>query len=533
MAAGHHASNLTPTWRANVLSYVSAALLAIVSVWLTMGNPLSVLDGALMIDTDYPNAAAAFELFILDQWRWPLGENPSFGEVNLFFSDAAPWFAFIAKGIYQLTGIALSFHWLVLINMVLWPVMAWRLMSYLYPFWDGRWLAVLLLTFNLVVLVRLIGAQHIALGSYWVVLWAMCAVPLAGQTVVWWRRWEFLLALAIAVWSHAYLGAMAALILLVGLAAARRWWSMVWVVLLPLLLLYAIGALQSGSTPMGGAKAYGLDLAAFTKSLGWGVAGNLYDINEPTQSDAILYLGTGVWWLLFACIVMAVWQRRVLPVDWFGSTVSRVRWWSIVLAASGLALFAMTFDLRMAGQVWLRVDIPGIFLPLYESFRVTGRFAAPLVFVVVIAVALWWAAWRSRLHPVVWWSVGVVAIALQLADARHSGNLSPPLDWQANAAAQKQAIADVLEGEQWSGRVFKQVGFFELEEQRLLDYLLIQQGARDIRVAHGARLTPEGVEERSGYTDAQPGDVVITRDDADRPECSRYGVVKQFGVCLL
>ena len=125
-----------------------------------------------MIDTDYPNAAAAFELFIRAPWHWPLGENPGFGGVNLFFSDGAPWFAFIAKGIYQLTGIALSLHWLVVINMVLWPVMAWRLVGTLHPTPAGRWLAVLLLTFNLIVMVRLIGAQHIALGSYWVVLWA-------------------------------------------------------------------------------------------------------------------------------------------------------------------------------------------------------------------------------------------------------------------------------------------------------------------------------------------------------------------------
>lgn len=135
--------------------------------------------------------------------------------------------------------------------MVLWPVMAWRLVGTLHPTPAGRWLAVLLLTFNLIVMVRLIGAQHIALGSYWVVLWAMCTVPLVRQSVSWWRRWEFLLALGVAVWSHAYLGAMAALIILVGLVMTRRWWAMAWVIILPLLLLYAVGALQAESTPMG------------------------------------------------------------------------------------------------------------------------------------------------------------------------------------------------------------------------------------------------------------------------------------------
>jgi hypothetical protein len=533
MVRWQHFLNMPPALRIRLLGYFAAGLLGIMSVWVVIGSPLGVLNGALMIDTDYPNAAAAFELFIRAPWHWPLGENPGFGGVNLFFSDGAPWFAFIAKGIYQLTGIALSLHWLVVINMVLWPVMAWRLVGTLHPTPAGRWLAVLLLTFNLIVMVRLIGAQHIALGSYWVVLWAMCAVPLVRQSVSWWRRWEFLLALGVAVWSHAYLGAMAALIILVGLVMTRRWWAMAWVIILPLLLLYAVGALQAESTPMGGAKAYGVDLAAFTKSLGWGVAGNLYDIHEPTQGDAILYLGTGVWWLVFACVVMTVWQRCLSPTALFGDTAACYRWWSMLLAASGLLLFAMSFDLRMAGHVWLRVDIPSIFLPLYESFRVTGRFAAPLAFTVVIVVAIWWSAWCLRLPKSVWWSVSLVAVVLQLADARHAGNLSPPVDWQASAAAQGEVVADVLGQQPWSGRVFKQVGFFELEEQRLLDYLLVQQGARDIRVAHGARLTPEAVEKRSGYHNAQRGDVVILRDDAQKPECRRYGVVKQFGVCLL
>lgn len=523
----------SPVWRYPGMGYLGALLLGVVSVWVTMGSPLSVLQGGLVIDTDYPNAAAAFELFIRDSWRWPLGENPAFGGVNVFFSDGAPWFALLAKGLYQTTGLALSLHWLVLLNMLLWPVMAWRLAVRLHSATEVRWLIVGLLTFNLIVLVRLIGAQHIALGSFWLVLWAMCAVPLAAQEQSGWRRWEFLLVLAVAVWSHAYVAAMVALIILVSLAAARRWWSLLWVVVWPLLLLYVIGALQADSTPMGGAKAYAFDLAAFTKSLGWGVAGNLYDIHEPTQGDAVVYLGTGAWWLLAACTVVALIYRQLSPVALFTTPRARYRWWVLVVACAGLAIFAMTFDLRVAGHVWAGMDIPGLFRPFYESFRVTGRFAAPLAFLLVVLAAVWWGAWRTRLPMPVWWAVALVALGFQIADARFAGNLSPPGDWRANAAEQKAAVGQVLNDQAWSGRVFKEVGFFELEEHRLLDYLLVQQGASEIRVAHGARLNPETVEQRSGYADAEAGDVIILRADAEQPDCDRHGIVKHFRVCLL
>lgn len=508
-----------------------ALLLGVASIWLTMGPVYQVLAGHLMIDTDYPNAAAAFTLFVRDGWHWPLGANPHFGQVNLFFSDGAPWFALLAKTLHSLTGLDVPFHALVVLNMLLWPLLAWRLACQLSPQPAVRWLVTGLLAFSLIPLVRLIGAQHIALGSYWVVLWAMCCVPCHACG---WRRWEFVPALAVAVLSHAYLGAMAALIMLVALLAARRWWAALMVLAWPLALLYAMGALQVESTPMGGAKAYALDLAAFTKSLGWGISGNLYDIHEPTQGDALLYLGTGVWALLLACLLVSAGYRQWVPAPLFSAETMRWRGWLLWLAALLLAGFAMSFDLRVAGHVLLRVDIPGFVRPLYESFRVTGRFATPLAVLLMVWVALWWGAWRHRLPSYLWAAIAALAVFLQAADARHAGKLSPPADWQADAVAQQEALADVLAGEAWSGTVFKSVSLRQLEEHRLLDYLLIKQGADTIRVAHGARLDPDAVARYGGYDLARPGDVVILPEGAEPSlACRRSGSVKHFRVCLL
>lgn len=125
----------------------------------------------------------------------------------------------------------------------------------------------------------------------------------------------------------------------------------------------------------------------------------------------------------------------------------------------------------------LRLDIPGFLRPLYESFRVTGRFATPLAVLLMAWVALWWCAWRHRLPRHLWAAIAAVAVFLQAADARHAGKLSPPADWQADAVAQQEALAGVPEGEVWSGTVFQSMSLRQLEEHRLLDYLLIKQGA--------------------------------------------------------
>lgn len=517
--------------RSPLLGYLLALLLGLFGAWVVAGNSLAILHGSLMIDTDYPNAAAAFEVFVRDAWHWPLGDNPGFGGVNLFFNDGAPWFALLAKAFYSLTGLFVPFHGLVLINFLLLAVTAWRLATRISQKESVRWLIVCLLVFNLIMPVRLIGAQHIALGSYWVVLWAMSAVPMKGESTSCWRRWEFLATVGLAIWSHAYLGAMAITIVLVCLLATRRWWAASLSVLWPLALLYAIGALGGEHVPVSGAKAYALDLGAFTKSLGWGITGNLYDIHEPTQGDAIVYLGTGAWLLLLLSLVMSLLRRQRECIAILGEDAQRRRLLLMALASVALAVYAMAFDIRIAGHVLGGITIPSVFSPLYESFRVTGRFAAPLAYCLVILSALWWGSWRKRMPG--WWVISVAAVLLQLADAWYAGTRSPPDDWKADAERQRAAVEQLLGDQAWSGHVFKDVGYFELEEQRLLDYWLVKQGARHLEVAHGARLSPEEVEQRSGYAQATSGDVVILPLDAPQPVCRDSVTIKRFDICLL
>ncbi|WP_442488319.1 hypothetical protein [Halomonas litopenaei] len=522
-----------------------ALLLGLACFWAACGNPLEVLAGGMMIDTDYPNAAAAFEIFVRDEWRWPLGASPHFGGVNIFFSDGSPWFALLSKLTLNTTGLFLNFHVLAILNVLLFAVMARRLSVQIAEQETVRWLITALLVFSLIMPVRMIGAQHLSLSAYWVVLWAMCAVPLKQEGRSGWRDWEFLATAGIAILSHAYLGAMAITIICVALLVERRWLATLAALLWPLLLLFVIGVFDGNHSTTQGAKAYSLDLAAFAETLGWGMPPNLYEIRDPTQSDAILYLGTGTWVLALSSLAVVAFFvlkhsvtltapfRRLYHAFFMADRLRGRRLAVWFAAALVLALYAMAFDIRIAGTLLWSTEIPSPFLPLYERFRVTGRFAAPLAFVLIICTGLIWGMLRQRLPGPLWRGVAGLVVFLQLLDVIHAGTKSPPQDWLANAAQQREAVESVLEGQEWSGRVYKAVGYFELEQQRLIDRLLVDEGARHFEVVHGARLDPQEVERRSGYAKAKRGDVVVLRQGEPGPACQARATIKNFTLCLL
>lgn len=517
-----------------------ALLLGMATLWIALGNPWSVAGGTFVFDSDYPNAAAAFEVFVRDTWRYPLGDNPRFGGVNLFFSDAAPWFALLAKVVYGVTDILIPFDALIVVNFLLFSAMAYRWACRLCVDMQGRWLITLLLVFSLIMPVRTLGAQHIALSGYWVLLWAMCCVtPLPGRETSPWRQWECVIVATMAFLTHSYLGAMATGFMLVVLVLRRQWLQAVLVLATPMLALYLLGFFSSKYATIPGAKEFSLDLLAFAQTLNWAVIPSLYPVSSP-QGDIVVYLGTGAWALIAMCLAACVWirlQGRNDVAARRARCVGQVPWPHayLYLAAIALAIFALAFNLRLAGSVWLSVPFFEPFASLYERFRSPGRFAAPLAYMAIVTAAIVWLRLRSRVAPAVWWLGVVVAIGLQAADLKVAGDKVSLVSPEAHAAeVQREQISSLLQDKTWSGRVFKDVDYYELEEQRLLDRLLVQYGANQFSVVHGARLDPDDVRERSLQVQtAQPGDVTITRRDAGVACAGREVAIKAFSVCLL
>lgn len=524
----------------NGLMFFLSLMVGALAYGVVCGNPLEVLSGGLVIDTDYPNAAAAFEIYVKDGWHWPIGASPNFGGVNIFFSDGAPWLAIVSKLIYHMSGVFVSFHWLTLFNFLAFSFFSYRLACQVSFREEARWLIVVMLVFNLIMPVRMIGAQHIALSSYWVLLWSMSCVPLSHQPeAARWRRWEFLLAISFATLSHAYLAAMSITIVAAFLLWKRRWLALASAFALPMFLLYVVGVFHGAHSVTEGAKAYSLDLLAFFETLGWGLLPNLYSIQEPPQSDAILYLGTGILFLLIVLLLAGA--GRLLRSSSLSALGERFRSYGIpenrlaLLFIVSLALmgYAMAFDIRVAGRLLASFDIPFVFEPLYQRFRVTGRFAVPMAYCLILLICLLWGrlfSWLPRRFVLL---LGVCALALQFGDALVASRKSPPSVWLEDAQSQRNAVASLIQPGAWSGRVYKDVGYFDLENQRMLDLALVGQGANYFAVVHGARLDPEDVKDRSGYEHARSGDVVVTITGEEHPECRRIVEIKKYSLCLV
>lgn len=510
-------------------SFAATALVGLVLMIVVAGDPVSLWAGGLMVDGDYPNAAAAYSMFVRDAWHWPLGANPNFGGINVFFSDAAPWFALLGKAVHTVSGLETPFHGLVILNFILFPVMAYRLLSKLTEDALTRWLGVALLSFSLIMPVRIIGAQHIALSSYWVVLWAMSAVPFPGERRSALREWEFLPAIAVAIWSHAYLGAMCAVLILGQLLWLRQWLKAAIVLCTAIGLLYMIGALSEPRLPVGGARDYAFDILAFFQSLNWGVVPMLYPIIDLPQVDTIVYLGTGAVLALFAGLVAVALQQ--IPLWGTSDKGAGQRLFVLLAMGMALAVFAMAFTLRIGGPVLLILPFPPLLDALYENFRATGRFSGVLAYLLIVVSALWLGALCRK-----WRAASILALAvvgLQFADARYAGSLAPLPQALSDARVQAD-IVDALLEPGWSGRVYRDLDLIQLEDQRLLDYLLVREHrAVWLSSAHGARLPPETIAQRPRIAEAVAGDLVIVPLGSSSPTCARSATLKTYLLCIV
>jgi hypothetical protein len=83
----------------------------------------------------------------------------------------------------------------------------------------------------------------------------------------------------------------------------------------------------------------------------------------------------------------------------------------------------------------------------------------------------------------------MVALSLQTADVFHASKQATHkiVALREDRALQSKAVSTVLENTAWTGRVTKKVDFPDLESQRLLDYLLLQHGAKYFSAVHSAR----------------------------------------------
>ena len=240
--------------------------------------------------------------------------------------------------------------------------------------------------------------------------------------------------------------------------------------------------------------------------------------------------------LLFFLAVLLFIKKYFKPekaVSYLHNNFQRKHFISIAIISFFLTIYAMAFDIKIADHLLLRIPIPDLFSPLYERFRVTGRFAAPLVYVFILSTVLVCGAnsgFKSRYLPVF-----LIAALLQVGDAFHASRYSTHLipAFLSSANEQRKTIEELLMGINWSGKVWKNVQVSDLNSQRFIDQILVNEGAMWFSSVYSARLIYEDEAKKMTSTKPGKGDIIITDETNGELKCKRSRQVKHFRICLL
>ncbi|WP_372620719.1 DUF6311 domain-containing protein [Falsiroseomonas sp.] len=380
--------------RASLLVAILGGALAAI---LTLGpRILDVRDlGWLLHGTLGPDPVAyllAWKYFAISPWSWPLGLNPLYGlELSsaIFYVDAVPLMAFIAKALRPLVEIPQYWGpWMVL-SAALQAALAWRLLGLAVRDPVARALGALLFAWQPLLLNRMGG--HFALVSQWAILWALwlCLRPEARRQTLHWLGClgliamlnPYVMAMCLALWVADWVTR--------ALRGAPRSDLALQVLAVPAVVaaaLWAVGyfTVSGEVVPMG--LHYGqvqLDLTAPFDAVEWGrLLPALPGLRHWEHGGS--YLGAGALLLLGVAAAMALRGGGV------GAVLRRYA--VLILVLLGMLCFAISNRVGVAGQVITLFELPAPAARLAEMLRSSERFFWPLAYAAIFAAVALLAA---------------------------------------------------------------------------------------------------------------------------------------------
>ncbi|HEV7263890.1 MAG TPA: DUF6311 domain-containing protein [Falsiroseomonas sp.] len=374
-----------------LVAIIGGALAAI----LTLGpRILDVRDlGWLLHGTLGPDPVAyllAWKYFAISPWSWPLGRNPLYGlELSsaIFYVDAVPLMAFIAKALRPLVEIPQYWGpWMVL-SAILQAALGWRLLGLAVRDPVARALGALLFAWQPLLLNRMGG--HFALVSQWAILWALwlCLRPEARRQTLHWLGClgliamlnPYVMAMCLGLWvadwvTRARRGVVRGALVVRGLAVQA--------LAVPAVVaagLWVVGyfTVSGEVVPMG--LHYGqvqLDLTAPFDAVEWGrLLPALPGLRHWEHGGS--YLGAGVLLLLAVAATMALVG---------GGVRAALRPHTVlILVLLGMLGFAISNRVGVAGQVVTLFELPAPVARMAEMLRSSERFFWPLAYAAIFA----------------------------------------------------------------------------------------------------------------------------------------------------
>lgn len=349
------------------------------------------------------------EAFLRDAWHWPLaatGHLLADGEpISIAYTDSLPLLAIALKLLGVEASVLPPFGLAIFLGQVLQPIAAgWSLRRAGLAHWAIIIPGALLLACAPFWLFRLL-VQHLALTWHWQILLAL------GLSLGWCRagrlaRGEIIGALAlcaVASATHAYLAlqvvavllsgclilvadkrAPAAVALAAGLAGAAVLSAAIVGLLPPPKAGLTIGPLM---TRPGHHSLNLLGPLDFAYSDIWRASRSI-DATHG-QYEGMAYVGTGTLLLIALAAIGAARRflvsRRAEPSDRINEGTDDLRrYWPIAIVAGGLLLIALFPDLWVGSERIISLPVPEITAKFWEQFRSNGRFAWPVLYLLVI-----------------------------------------------------------------------------------------------------------------------------------------------------
>jgi len=320
-------------------------------------------------------------------WGNPPGASPDLGlelSNSIALVDGLPLFALPLKLVAQWLPQPFQYwgDWLLLC-FVLHAVFAYGIARELGA---GRLVSLVAAAFALITPAYMFRIEmHLALSGHWTILAALYLYIRRDPPRLW--MWPLLVAVTAAI--HAYLLAM-----VMGLwvaALVERLWSkrtgsvdeaveLGLGLCATLAVLWVAGFFGTGSIGSYGYGDYKLNLLwPLLTYKGWS---QIFPDLPHTKYDyeGLSFLGIGI----LALLALSIFTGAIAQLK---STATR-RWLPLAIALIGMMLFAVSKDVHFADIRLVKFPLPKLVEDLFSTFRSTGRFVWPLLYVVTIGAVV-------------------------------------------------------------------------------------------------------------------------------------------------
>jgi hypothetical protein len=314
----------------------------------------------------------------------PFGKNPAYGEAvssTIVFTDSLPLMAFIFRPLARF--LPFSFQYVGIwtaISFALQGVFAWKLLQRFTTDRILLGLGTAFFTLSFPMVLRI--SSHEGLSAHWLILAALWLFFSDSPKR---SRWALLISLAALV--HAYMIAILGIIWAFDLG--RRYLSKceqpiqlakeVATVLVCLVVVMGLaGYFAHGSTVAEGFGIYRMNLLSWFDRKD-ALSTLVFQERRAGDYEGAVYLGAGM-------LCLAVLAIAALPRVRHNFSVSRSKMKAVIALCAALLLYAISNRVGFGSHEVLSYPLDTVVGPLAKTFRVSGRFAWPVMYLAYMAI---------------------------------------------------------------------------------------------------------------------------------------------------